>query len=172
MLRSNIALFCALVASTTALPSPASLSTASTIPQVSEPATGVTYHGNLSSGVESFLNIRFAEETSGKNRFAPPIPFQYPNHTVVNATQKGAACPQAPSTGLFAIGTTDFSEDCLTLRVDRLENTTASSNLPVMIWIYGGGFTSGWAYDSQYDPVGLLKTAEANKSPVIYAAIK
>ncbi|CAF9929426.1 MAG: hypothetical protein ALECFALPRED_004319 [Alectoria fallacina] len=65
-----------------------------------------------------------------------------------------------------------MSEDCLTLRIDRLGNTPADAKLPVMIWLFGGGFTSGTIYEGTYDPTGLLKTAQANGSPVIYAALK
>jgi carboxylesterase type B len=172
MLRSNIALFGALAASTTVLASPVSRSTASTTPQVSDHVTGTIYLGNLSSGIESFLSIRFAEDTSGNNRFPLPKPFYYPNHAVVNASQIGAACPQANKNGPFSPDASSFSEDCLTLRIDRLENTTASSNLPVMIYFYGGGFTNGQIYSPSYDPTGLLKSADANGSPVIYAAMK
>jgi carboxylesterase type B len=35
------------------------------------------------------------------------------------------------------------SEDCLTLNVWAPTKKQASGKLPVMIWIHGGGFTSG-----------------------------
>lgn len=146
-------------------------SSASASPTVTNPSTGVTFEGNLSSGIESFFNIRFGEDTSGANRFALPVAFEYPPKTVVNASTFGADCPQAVTTGLFATEITTMSEDCLTLRIDRLENTTADAKLPVMIWLFGGGFTSGTIYESSYDPTGLLKTAQANGSPVIFAAL-
>lgn len=141
-------------------------------PTVTDSSTGVTFQGNLSSGIESFLNIRFGEDTSGANRFALPVPFKYPRKTVVNASTFGAVCPQAVTTGIFAVDITSQSEDCLTLRVDRLENTPADAKLPVMIWLSGGGFTSGTIYEESYNPTGLLKSAQANGSPIIFAAIK
>lgn len=171
MLRSNFALIWILTALATALVLPTS--TASTVPQVSDLITGVTYEGNLSSEVESFLNIRFAEDTSGSNRFALPKPFHYPKHTVVNATQISNACLQANATrSRFSVGAKAYSEDCLTFSIDQLENTAASSNLPVMVYLFGGGFTGGQIYDPQFNPTGLLKSAEANGSPIIYAAVK
>ena len=139
---------------------------------VTDPSTGVTFQGNLSSGVESFYNIRFGEDTSGPNRFALPKAFKYPRKTVVNASTFGDTCPQAITTGIFATPSIGMSEDCLTLRLDRLGNTTADAKLPVMIFLFGGGFTSGTIYDDNFDPTGLLKTAEANGSPVIFAALK
>lgn len=147
-------------------------SSASAPPTVTNPSTGVTFQGNLSSGIESFLNIRFGEETSGANRFALPIAFKYRPKTVVNASTFGADCPQAMTTDIFATDITIMSEDCLTLRVDRLGNTTADAKLPVMIYLFGGGSTSGTIYEESYDPTGLLKTAQANGLPVIYAAVK
>jgi carboxylesterase type B len=139
-------------------------------PIVSDPSTGVSYQGNLSTDVESFLNIRFAEDTGGSNRFAPPKPYHYPRDAVVNASHYGAACPQAVQSLLFG-SITDVSEDCLTLRIDRLHNVTAT-NLPVMVYIFGGGFTVGQIYETNYDPVGLLRAAADNGSPIIYAGMK
>ena len=141
-------------------------------PTVTNPLTDVTFQGNLSSGVESFLNIKFGEDTSGCNRFALPKSFHYPHGTVVDASKTGAACAQANITGIFASDIQKMSEDCLTLRIDRLANTTANAKLPVMIYLYGGGYTSGQIYDPNYNPTGLLKSAKANGSPIIYAAIK
>ena len=36
------------------------------------------------------------------------------------------------------------SEDCLTLNVFRPSGIDVNSTLPVMVWIYGGGFDSTW----------------------------
>lgn len=49
---------------------------------------------------------------------------------------------------------------CLVLRIDRLANTTTRAHLPVMIWLFGGGFTNGQIDDPDFDPTGLLKSAE------------
>ncbi|KAJ5645388.1 carboxylesterase [Penicillium longicatenatum] len=134
----------------------------------------VTFEGTSANSVESFKNIRFGQDTSGNNRFAPPKSYTYPAGTVVNATQSGAACPQQedpiPTFPIFD-NVTSVSEDCLTLRIDRPANLTSSDKLPVMVWIYGGGDTVGQIYDTAYEPTAfVLGTAEAG-TPVIYVAM-
>lgn len=134
----------------------------------------VSFKGTTANNVESFLNIRFGEDTSGANRFTPPKEFNYPPGTLVNATTPGAACPQpkqAVSTMPLFDNVTHMSEDCLTLRVDRPAGTPASAKLPVMVWIYGGGDTFGQIYDSAYDPTGLVLGAASKGYPVIYVAM-
>ncbi|KAJ5726740.1 carboxylesterase [Penicillium malachiteum] len=139
-----------------------------------DPFNEVFIEGTSSNTTESFLNIRFGQDTSGPNRFAPPKPYSYPSGTVVNATSTGAACPQQkspiPDFPIFD-NVTDVSEDCLTLRVDRPVNTRSSDKLPVMVWIYGGGDTIGQIYDSTYDPSNLIAGAVEKGTPVIYVAM-
>lgn len=134
----------------------------------------VLVQGTSAHNVESFLNIRFGENTAGNNRFAAPKPFQYPSGTVVNGTAVGAACPQQTDFGseLFdTIPASRISEDCLSLRVDRPAHTNSSAKLPVMVWIYGGGDSIGQIYDGAYDPSGLVINAAQKGSPVIYVAM-
>lgn len=159
--------------SSTALCSP--LSERASAPSVTDPRTQVTYKGRSSKNVESFLNIRFGQDTSGANRFLHSKPFSYPDNTVVDASVPGAACPQqkdpVPGFNVFQ-NVTDISEDCLTLRIDRPVGTSASDNLPVLIWIFGGGDTIGQIYDEAYDPSGLIKKSITQETPIIYVAMK
>ncbi|KAK5797947.1 hypothetical protein VI817_004238 [Penicillium citrinum] len=134
----------------------------------------VRFEGTSSNGIESFLNIRFAENTSGHNRFAAPKPYRYLPGSVVNASHPGAACPQqkVPIAGLEVFdNVTHISEDCLTLRVDRPAKTSNRDKLPVMVFIYGGGQSIGQIYDSAYDPTGLITSAETKGTPVLYVAM-
>ncbi|KAH7385522.1 Alpha/Beta hydrolase protein [Phaeosphaeria sp. MPI-PUGE-AT-0046c] len=110
--------------------------------------------------VAQFLGIPYAEPPVGSRRWLPPARKSKENG-VLNATQFGPACSQwesdinveptvytvdAPN---FSISRLDYqSEDCLSLNVWtpwHSENTTQSANvsLPVLLWVYGGGFTSG-----------------------------
>jgi hypothetical protein len=109
---------------------------------VTDARTNVTYLGISQNGVESFLNIHYGLDTAGAARFAPPVPFIPARNTVINATVKGAACPQpsVPFPGLNGVvdNVTDISEDCLTLRIARPVTLPKHAKLPVMVWIYGG----------------------------------
>ncbi|KAJ5983670.1 carboxylesterase [Penicillium waksmanii] len=137
-------------------------------------SNNVQFEGTSANNVESFMNIRFAEDTSGNNRFAAPKPFSYPSGSVVNASLPGAACPQqkVPIPGLEVFdNVTHISEDCLTLRVDRPIRKSNQDKLPVMAFIYGGGDSIGQIYDTAYDPTSLINGAEQKGYPVIYVAM-
>lgn len=88
------------------------------------------------SGVEHFQNIFYAEDTSGPNRFAPPIPTRPAKGSVIDATNPGVWCPQGLGDVLpFTSQVTDISENCLSLRIARPGGTRADAKLPVMVWL-------------------------------------
>ncbi|KAL8749881.1 MAG: hypothetical protein Q9184_006626 [Pyrenodesmia sp. 2 TL-2023] len=136
----------------------------------------VSYLGKHEAGVESFLGIKYGQDTGGTNRFNKPKPYIYPAGTSVSAAETGPACPQqtgnpTPSLiGLFG-NVSEISEDCLTIRVDRPSRTGANARLPVMVYLYGGGYAIGQVYDTAYDPTGLVRETAAKGLPVIYVAI-
>eukprot|EP01104_Vermistella_antarctica_P009144 TRINITY_DN232_c0_g1_i1.p1 TRINITY_DN232_c0_g1~~TRINITY_DN232_c0_g1_i1.p1 ORF type:complete len:486 (-),score=102.69 TRINITY_DN232_c0_g1_i1:1010-2467(-) len=108
---------------------------------------GYTYEQN-----DYFLGLPFAAPPLNDNRFRPP---QSPSSWtgVLNATEYGAICLQAKP--YYPV---NMSEDCLYLNVIRPSNATATSNLSVMVWIYGGSFTSGGS--NFYDPTALVNAAD------------
>jgi carboxylesterase type B len=138
----------------------------------------VKYVGIVNNGVtESFLGIKFGQDTGGTNRFKRPRPYAYPAGATVQATTPGPACAQklgnpVPSVSDLLSNVTEISEDCLYIRVDRPVNTTARAKLPVMVYLYGGGYNIGQIYDVAYDPYGLVRNSAAKGMPVVYAAIK
>ena len=143
-------------------------------PQAIDKIHNITYAGATQNGVESFQGIRFGQDTSGANRFMHPKPFSYANHTTVQATKAGAACPQ--NTVQSFLGNTvnesvSLSEDCLNLLVVRAPGTKPNANLPVMVWIYGGSDETGAANTSLWEPTRLVAGAAQKGFPVVYVAM-
>lgn len=85
------------------------------------------------NGVQAFLGIPFAAPPVGDLRWqAPQAPTPWEG---VRVTDKhGPACMQRRASYM--------SEDCLYLNV-WTQAESASEKLPVMVWIHGGGWTSG-----------------------------
>lgn len=117
-------------------------------PTVIDTARSITYLGSYISpnlDIEHFQNIFYAEDTSGKRRFAPPVPISHPEGSVVDATQPGAWCPQGTGDVLpFTSRVVNVSENCLSLRIARPRNVQGGSRLPVVVWIHGGKDAAKW----------------------------
>jgi triacylglycerol lipase len=64
---------------------------------------------------------------------------------------------------------TDAGEDCLTVSIRRPTGTEAGANLPVLVWIFGGGFELGST--SMYDGTGLVSASMNLGMPIIFVAI-
>ncbi|KAK4862604.1 hypothetical protein LT330_002737 [Penicillium expansum] len=142
------------------------------------------------TGLETynFTNIRYAAPPVGSLRFAAP---SYPevNRTQVQTGAEARICPQAvPSwmedsmssaisyvtngsvTSLgFVLLDTRASEDCLFLDVvvpKKIFNDTGKKHAkkaPVLVWIYGGGYTSGSkSGQNSGSPNGLLQRGDSN----------
>ncbi|KAF9507965.1 hypothetical protein BS47DRAFT_264345 [Hydnum rufescens UP504] len=74
---------------------------------------------------------------------------------IISAKAYGLSCIQTTSrVGSYRVQG-HVSEDCLTVNVIRPASTDSSAKLPVMVWIYGGGFTSGASV--RYDGSELVK---------------
>ena len=143
-------------------------------PSATDKAHNITYYGARFNGIESFQGIRFGQDTTGSNRFRHPKPFTYQNNSVVDATKPGAACPQntvQTFLGITQNETVSLSEDCLNLLVVRATGTKQNANLPVMVWIYGGGDETGAANVSLWEPTNLVVGAAEKGLPVVYVAM-
>jgi para-nitrobenzyl esterase len=100
--------------------------------------------------VTYFKGIPYAAPPVGELRWRAPQPV--PGWKGVRkADTYSADCMQAPFPSDAApLGTTP-SEDCLYLNVWRPAGADSNAKLPVMFWIYGGGFVNGGSSPSVYD---------------------
>lgn len=105
--------------------------------------------GATAQGVLSFKGIPYAQPPVGKLRWRAPLPAR-PWQGVRQATHYGHDCMQLPFPADDAPIRTKPSEDCLFLNVWRPAGTSTPP-LPVMVWIYGGGFTIGGTSPAAYD---------------------
>ncbi|KAF4746138.1 hypothetical protein FOZ62_011249, partial [Perkinsus olseni] len=95
--------------------------------------------------VEIFFGIRYAEPPVEKLRFRPPQPYTSENWTSTRPmVTPGNACFQVASGIVGGTGGTTGVEDCLFINVYRPSSAeNGTSKLPVMFWIYGGGYVNG-----------------------------
>lgn len=100
-------------------------------------ASGVV-RGIVEGDVASFRGIPYAAPPIGEFRWRPPQPITTWKE-VRDATRFCADCPQRVWPG----SNVSTSEDCLYLNIWTPALATNKSNLPVMVWIHGGGFTGG-----------------------------
>src|SRR5579864_2248022 len=101
--------------------------------------------GVVDDGVVSFKGILFAAPPVGDLRWRPPQPAARWTG-VRQATEFGADCMQGrfgPPPAAGAPPAPAPSEDCLFLNVWRPASAAPGAKLPVMVWIYGGGFVFG-----------------------------
>lgn len=116
--------------------------------------------GLLKDGVQQFWGLPYAASAGGSNRFMPPQPapswsgvndhFQVANNARV---QQGVAEPAPVVKALNRLG--PEGEDCLSVNVftPALDNAAR----PVMVWMHGGGFSSGSGNYLLYDGTNLAK---------------
>ena len=101
--------------------------------------------------VDAFLGIPYAESTAGDNRWRDPIP-KAATSDVIYADEFGPGCPQPIDPPYTP---TETSEDCLSLNIWRRAGLSPGDQRPVMVWIYGGGFTTGGSSMAIYDGAWL-----------------
>ena len=109
--------------------------------------------GQARSGVVAFKGLPYAAPPVGPLRWRPPQPAAH-WAGVRDATGYGALCIQPPANGDPGVGPPPMSEDCLTLNVWAPEG---ARDLPVMVWIHGGGYNNGSGTAALYDGSALAR---------------
>ena len=149
MLRSilTLAAACAAIAPTAASPTP--ILSKRTSPTEPPPVIDLGY-----SRIQGYLNSNNSQYYWKGVRFASADRFQAPrtpnaHAAVMNASEYGPVCWQAGFDGQVTLegqgpivnfpAYTIQSEDCLVLDINAPAGACEGSNLPVMVWIHGGG---------------------------------
>jgi para-nitrobenzyl esterase len=110
--------------------------------------TAGVVQGEAVGDIGEFKGIPFAAPPVGDLRWQAPQPVQ-PWQGARQTVAFGPACMQGPI--LAQMGSTaTASEDCLYIDVWTPANA-ATDKLPVLAWIYGGGFNSGATSVPMYD---------------------
>ncbi|KAH6608363.1 hypothetical protein Trco_001709 [Trichoderma cornu-damae] len=108
------------------------------------------YRGvRLPAGVDEFLGMRFAQAPLGKLRFrAPQDPT--PEKSVQDASKFGPIC-----LAMDQPADARLSEDCLFVNVYKPSGADSNSNLPVWVYIQGGGYAAN--YNPNFNGTEVIK---------------
>ena len=163
---------------------------ASIIPRQAPAAPSViidkgTLIGHTANNTDFFRGIPYAQPPVNDLRLSPPEPLTAPFGDLQLPAQE-RICPQQRLTPYNTTGfpqpaidfisrafsspppSTIVSEDCLTLNVQRPAAISPDAKLPVLFWIYGGGFEIGSTLT--YDATTVLQASVARGQPIIYVA--
>ena len=148
---SLVLLFCSLILSTASWsqrnPNPALTVEGGQIRGVQTPTKGVIV----------YKGVPFAAPPVGKLRWREPQPL-VPWNGVKTADQYGAAAMQITwdpqsfyGKEWRASGSVPFNEDCLYLNIWTTAAGDKNKKLPVAMWIHGGGYREGFAFEPEMD---------------------
>lgn len=149
-----------------------------------------TIIGNSVQNIEVFNGIPFADPPIGQLRLRPPRKLSTHLGTF-NATGVAKLCSQGPifsqslsssALGAFAAEAVKESfgfpeaedaqsEDCLTVTIHRPKGAKQGDNLPVLFYIFGGGFMIGGTSAAVNDPTKFVQASIDLGKPFIFAAV-
>ncbi|ETW82193.1 Esterase/lipase/thioesterase [Heterobasidion irregulare TC 32-1] len=138
--------------------------------------------GTVNGSVKRFLGIPFALPPTGNRRFRRPAANR-PYSGTHNASAFGPSCPQQASPAVIpdpviaqvfnslsssSVNNTQ-AEDCLSLNIWAPANATRGEKLPVLVWIYAGGFENGQT--AGFDGGVVVQRALNLGLPMIYVSM-
>jgi para-nitrobenzyl esterase len=117
---------------------------------------GVVEGITLASGVRTFRGIPYAAPPVRENRWRAPQPVQ--SWSGVRMADRFAdPCMQARIYGDMMFRNSGNSEDCLYVNVWAPANARPDAALPVLFYIYGGGWAAGDGSEPRYDGESMAK---------------
>ncbi|OQD88606.1 hypothetical protein PENSOL_c069G00251 [Penicillium solitum] len=166
-----------------AVPAQKKAATANPTVIISKPKATVIGSTDLNK-IDKFNGIPFALPPTAHLRLKPPQPIQT-SIGAIKATSTAKSCPQflfstdkkdIPSSIIATLTNipifqkiTNAAEDCLTLDVRRPSGTQPDAKLPVLVWIFGGGFEQGAT--AIYDGSNFVASSVKLGMPVIFVAM-
>lgn len=116
------------------------------------PIVGLVVQPDPGTTAKAYLGIPYAESVSGAKRWTAPVaraPWTQPlvAQTYSPILPQNLTDPKIPR-----------DENALTINVWTPPSAKPGDNLPVMVWIYGGGFITGRNSDPIYDGARLAAT--------------
>jgi para-nitrobenzyl esterase len=112
---------------------------------------GGAVQGMIEGGVVHYWGIPFAAPPVGDLRWRPPQPAKPWTGTLL-ADKFGHDCMQnSPTRAPWPHREPTPAEDCLYLNVWEPATAAPAARLPVLVWIYGGGFQIGSSATSLFD---------------------
>ncbi|KAL4917397.1 Alpha/Beta hydrolase protein [Aspergillus aurantiobrunneus] len=124
-----------------------------------DPCSGINflisgYHDPI-YGLNIWKGIRYAAPPVGRLRWQAPVVPQPERGRIIAAVDQPPICPQSGIAGTppeYGFNSGPGDEDCLFLNVYA---PPGASDLPVLVWIHGGGYT---VFGATYDPSPLMQT--------------
>ncbi len=113
--------------------------------------------GMLVEDIKVFKGVPYGGNTAGANRFMPPVrPAKWAG--IRDAIAYGPTAPQTVGTGGNRPGVPPENEDCLVLNV--FTPSVSGGKRPVMVWLHGGGFSTGSGSSAINDGTSLAHTSD------------